>query len=353
MLLGGPAGPHGRRSVQPAVSRRHRRAGGARGRAARRGSAAADVVSLATSSGVFDKAEPGRAGVRDLRRWVWCDVPSGSTIDRPRCARHALAAFLRERYEGSIAALNAAWKSDVLRISRRSSMSAHDRCRGRARLQRRAAQTDLAAVRPRSPAARMGSGDHAPRARRRSQSSDRLTAAGDRERRASTASGAAATDPNPDRWVDPPATSSVPTARRFATARSTCSVATATPASISSPSTPTPGARRFPRPGSPTALHGSDGNRASRSSSASSASARASTAGRTAAAPRAFVPHHGPVRRPTTARPALPAQIEQFIGFRDVVGAVWHAWSDRFIADRSRPCRSTSDSSNAPTHPAA
>jgi hypothetical protein len=24
-------------------------------------------------------------------------------------------------------------------------------------------------------------------------------------------------------------------------------------------------------------------------------------------------------------------QIEQFIGFRDVVGAVWHAWSDRFI----------------------
>jgi hypothetical protein len=40
--------------------------------------------------------------VRGFRRWLWSDVPAGSTIDRPACARHALAAFLRERYRDSI-----------------------------------------------------------------------------------------------------------------------------------------------------------------------------------------------------------------------------------------------------------
>jgi hypothetical protein len=49
-------------------------------------------------------------GVRDLRRWIWSDVPAGSSIDQPRCARHAFAAFLRRRYP-TIDALNAAWQS--------------------------------------------------------------------------------------------------------------------------------------------------------------------------------------------------------------------------------------------------
>lgn len=60
--------------------------------------------------GVFDVAA-GAGGVRDFRRWVWSDVPVGSSIDRPLCARHALAAFLRDIYAGSISALNAAWGS--------------------------------------------------------------------------------------------------------------------------------------------------------------------------------------------------------------------------------------------------
>ena len=38
-------------------------------------------------------------------------MPEGSCIDRPLCARHALVAFLRERYGRSIAALNGAWES--------------------------------------------------------------------------------------------------------------------------------------------------------------------------------------------------------------------------------------------------
>ena len=46
---------------------------------------------------------------------------SGSSVDRPLCARHALAAFLRERYAGSIGALNAAWEQPRTRTSRRSS----------------------------------------------------------------------------------------------------------------------------------------------------------------------------------------------------------------------------------------
>lgn len=59
-------------------------------------------------TGMFDKG--GReVGVRDFRQWLWSDVPAGSTIDRPRCARHALADFLRVRYASDLAQLNAAW----------------------------------------------------------------------------------------------------------------------------------------------------------------------------------------------------------------------------------------------------
>lgn len=59
--------------------------------------------------GVFDRG--GKAeGVRDFRRWIWTDCPAGSTLDAPACAPHALGAFLRERYT-DVGALNAAWGS--------------------------------------------------------------------------------------------------------------------------------------------------------------------------------------------------------------------------------------------------
>lgn len=61
--------------------------------------------------GIFDKAQGEGEGVRDFRRHIWSDCPAGSTIDAPGCARHALAAFLRERYNDSLTALNAAWAS--------------------------------------------------------------------------------------------------------------------------------------------------------------------------------------------------------------------------------------------------
>lgn len=60
--------------------------------------------------GLFDRADREAPGVRDLRRWIWTDCPPGSTLQAPRCAPHALAAFLAERY-GTIEALDAAWES--------------------------------------------------------------------------------------------------------------------------------------------------------------------------------------------------------------------------------------------------
>jgi hypothetical protein len=66
---------------------------------------------LGNEIGVFDKAKKGE-GVRDFRRWIWSDCPQGSSIDTPQCARHALAAMLRDRYANDMAALNAAWESN-------------------------------------------------------------------------------------------------------------------------------------------------------------------------------------------------------------------------------------------------
>jgi hypothetical protein len=66
---------------------------------------------IGNEMGMFDKAQQGGQGVRDFRRWIWSDCPAGSTLDAPACARHALAAFLRDRYKNSLPALNAAWSS--------------------------------------------------------------------------------------------------------------------------------------------------------------------------------------------------------------------------------------------------
>jgi hypothetical protein len=67
---------------------------------------------LGNEIGVFDKGAKSSPGVRDFRRYLWSQCPEGSTIDAPLCAPDALAAFLRERYAGDITALNAAWAGD-------------------------------------------------------------------------------------------------------------------------------------------------------------------------------------------------------------------------------------------------
>jgi len=64
---------------------------------------------LGNEIGVFDTGAK-TPGVRDYRRYLWSDCAADSSIDAPKCARHALAGFLRERY-ADLPALNAAWES--------------------------------------------------------------------------------------------------------------------------------------------------------------------------------------------------------------------------------------------------
>lgn len=65
---------------------------------------------LGNETGMFDHPGHGFTGVRDLRRWLWSSCPEGSSIDAPACAPHALLEFLRTRYT-TIAALDAAWEA--------------------------------------------------------------------------------------------------------------------------------------------------------------------------------------------------------------------------------------------------
>ncbi len=65
---------------------------------------------LGNETGMLDRAGHGNPGVRDFRRWLWTQCPDASTIDAPQCTPHALAGFLRARY-GTLAALNDAWEA--------------------------------------------------------------------------------------------------------------------------------------------------------------------------------------------------------------------------------------------------
>lgn len=76
----------------------------------RRGDPGLQMWFAGNEIGLFDRADRARPGVRDLRRWIWSSCPPGSTPAQPRCAPHALAAFLAERH-GSLDALNVAWES--------------------------------------------------------------------------------------------------------------------------------------------------------------------------------------------------------------------------------------------------
>lgn len=67
---------------------------------------------LGNEIGLFDRAGHGTVGVRDLRRWIWSPCPQGSDLDTPTCAPHGLLAMLRERY-GEPAALATAWEASI------------------------------------------------------------------------------------------------------------------------------------------------------------------------------------------------------------------------------------------------
>jgi hypothetical protein len=71
--------------------------------------------------GIFDLAMRKVKGVRDFRRWLWSDCPAGSTLDAPQCTPHALGLHLRNKYRkepgsatprtpaATLQALNTAW----------------------------------------------------------------------------------------------------------------------------------------------------------------------------------------------------------------------------------------------------
>ncbi len=67
---------------------------------------------LGNEIGVWDRTDPDQSGVRDFRRYLWSDCPAGSTLAAPLCAPHALAAHLADTYGGDLDALNQAWESD-------------------------------------------------------------------------------------------------------------------------------------------------------------------------------------------------------------------------------------------------
>jgi hypothetical protein len=278
--------------------------------------------------GVFDVAGRGSGGVRDFRRWLWSDVPAGSSIDRALCARHALAAFLRASYGGSIAALNAAWNAAyrdftaIVDTGPRPVPYVHDaNLQSRTDLQRFVHDVLLREwVRAVTLRLRAADPSHL-------IASPRLAVATPRVYRFWSGR----SQPDPDHWAEPPR----------------AAVGTGTAAVRYSPFdllgrdgdagfdlvavNAYTGASRFPEPwfsdglntlhaesGLPLVI-GEFGLRARIDGWSNRGGAGA------------FVPHSDAVDDQLQRGRRYRSQIDQFIGVPEVVGAAWHAWSDRFM----------------------
>ena len=300
--------------------------------AARRGDARLQMWFAGNEIGIFDVAAHG-GGVRDLRRWIWSDVPAGSSIDRPACARHALAAFLRDIYAGSVGALNAAWDSRYPDFSAivdggpRPVPYVHD-CNHRCRddLQRFVHDRLLREwVRAVTLRIRAADPDHL-------IASPRLAIATPARYRFWR--GRSHSDF--DRWAEPP-TAPVGDdgplvrycpfdllARDGAAGFDLAAVNGYT------------GAVTFPRPWFTDGIH-----KLQRLSGLpvliSEFGIRARIEGwSNRGGAGAFVPRAAPAAQQRERGERYRSQIDQFIGFRNVVGATWHAWSDRFNATDTR-----------------
>ena len=67
------------------------------------------VYWLDNEIGLFDWPLHLPPGTRDMRIWIWSACPAGSSIDQPACAPHAFGNFLKGRYQGDPARLSRAW----------------------------------------------------------------------------------------------------------------------------------------------------------------------------------------------------------------------------------------------------
>jgi hypothetical protein len=280
--------------------------------------------------GIFDKAERGRAGVRDFRRWLWSEVPRGSTIDRPRCARHALAAVVREWYADDIGALNSAWASDypdfaaivdtgprpVPFVHHCNAVCAED-------LQRFVHDQLLRAwvdvITRRVRAADQNHLLASPRLAISTPAQYRFWNGPDH--------------PQPDHWVEPPAhrlgadTATVHYSpldllgREGASGFDLIAINAYT------------GAPSFARPWFTDGVHKLQ-REARLATIMSEFGVRARIRGwSNRGGAGAFVPSTDAIDDQLQRGRRYRSQIDQFIGFRDMVGAVWHAWSDRFSAE--------------------
>jgi hypothetical protein len=282
--------------------------------------------------GIFDIGRHGGPGVRDFRRWIWSDVPAGSTIDRPACARHELARFLRDIHQGSISALNAAWDSAypdfsaIVDVGPRPVPYVHD-CNARAgedlqrfvhdRLLREWVHAVTSRIRGADP-------NHLIASPRLAVTDSRLYQfwSGPRQ-------------PDPDHWTDQPTQTignDTPTVRYspFDLLRRDGQAGFDLVAiNVYS------GATQFSRPWFTDGLHKIQ----SESGlpiiiSEFGIRARIDHWSNKGGAP-SFVPHTTLLEDQRKRGQRYQSQIDQLIGFRDVVGAVWHAWSDRFNASHT------------------
>ena len=276
--------------------------------------------------GIFDVA--GHAGgVRDFRRWIWSDVPAGSSIDRPGCARHALVAFLRDEYQGSIARLNAAWESGysdfaaIVDVGPRPVPYVHD-CNARCGedLQRfvhdhllrewvRAVTTRIRAADPNHLVA-----------------SPRMAIANAETYRFWTGRAR----PYPDRWIEPPS----------ATIGNDTALVRYSPLDLLGRDGPAgydlvavnayTGSPTFARPWFTDGLHKLQ-QQSGLPTLMSEFGIRARIDGwSNRGGAGSFMPHNDAFDDQRQRGRRYGSQIDQFIGFRNMVGAAWHAWSDRF-----------------------
>jgi hypothetical protein len=294
----------------------------------RRAAAGLQMWFAGNELGIFDKAERGRAGVRDFRRWVWSDVPAGSTIDRPACARHALAAYLRERYANAIEALNAAWSSgypdfaSIVDVGPRPVPFVHDCSPPCGQDLQRFVHDVLLREWVRAITRRVRTADP-----NHLIASPRLAIATPGQYRFWSGPDL----PDPDHWAEPPAR---PLGADSETVRHS-------PFDVLARDGPAgfdlvavngyTGAPTFERPWFTDGLH-----KLQRESGlptiVSEFGIRARIPGwSNRGGAGAFVPSGDRVNDQLQRGRRYRSQLEQFVGFSQVVGAVWHAWSDRYI----------------------
>jgi hypothetical protein len=274
--------------------------------------------------GIFDKAQRGQAGVRDFRRWVWSPMPPGSTIDRPRCARHALASFLRDRYANEIASLNTAWASDypgfaaIVNVGPRPVPFVHD-CNAACAedLQRfvhdRLLREWVDVVSRRVRAADANHLLASPRLAIATPSQYRFWNGPDHAQ--------------PDRWVEPPGRPFAGDSpfdllgRDGATGFDLVAINGYTGTATFARPWFTDGVHKIQRESGLPIIISEFGIRARIRGWSNRGGAGA------------FVPSADAVDDQLQRGQRYRSQLEQFIGFRHIVGAAWHAWSDRYIPD--------------------